>query len=115
MSPDHTTFLTTLAKQDPTLHTDLARLARKHPLLTDRSIRGAQLYLDNAIEQTPAGDYYVRSQTGPLIYYVSRDDIRCTCPDAQNGAPSGPADRKWCKHMIACVLHFRYQETQREF
>ena len=112
---DEQMFLVDLAKLDPTLHTDLAKLARRWPQLTTRATRAAYYYLNDRIDPTPAGDYYVRSDNRERQYTVTGSDISCNCPDiAHNGAPPGPGNRAWCKHMIACVFHYRYQSIQRE-
>lgn len=107
-------FLIDLAKRDPTLHADLAKLAQKWPRLTARAIRAAKYYLDNHVEQLPSMEYEVRSETRKRTYIVTYNDINCSCADVRNGAPPGPGGRLWCKHMIAATLHYRYQEYQRE-
>jgi hypothetical protein len=100
--------------QDPALHRDLATLAKRHPQLTTRATRAAWYYLQNLIEPLPSGDYYVHSENRDRTYNVTSNDITCNCPDVRNGAPTGPGNRPWCKHMIAAVFYFRYQEQKRE-
>jgi hypothetical protein len=106
---DNTKFLSALATADPTLHADLASAAKKHPRLTERAIKAADIYLQDKVSVLPDGDYEVQSQTNNKIYLVTTQNISCTCPDTRHNAPFGPGDRRWCKHMIAASMHHRYQ------
>jgi len=117
-------LLAALRHDQPTLHTLLTEVARRHnndPALLDRLLRGAQLLAKGHVYATLHPDQYrVRSQHSSEVYTVAFSGIpkayHCTCPDFDHGQqrqaglrPTGGANldfNPWpvCKHILACYL-----------
>lgn len=103
-----------IAHRSPDVYGDTLTLAQRWPQLAARAWKAARLYLDGHVTRLPNGRFTVRSQSSATLYHLPADLTHCTCPDfagspgARPRAPTGPAGRRWCKHLLACTLHVRH-------
>lgn len=97
-----------VALRDNQLFTDVKRMIEKFPEAEARAWRGALLYLDGHV-RVNGSEFKVLSQPGTISYTVS-EDLVCTCPDHRGKAPAGPGGKRYCKHVIATVLFYRYHQ-----
>jgi hypothetical protein len=101
-----------VAVRDLHVFEDIKRMIKNYPVLEARAWRGAMLYLDDHVSKRD-DRYRVLSQPGTTSYHVS-SDLHCTCPDHANRAPQLPGGVRYCKHVIATVLFYRYHLKPKE-
>jgi len=95
------------------------RAQRRHPKLTGRAIRAAQIIANGGIKYKNDHHIVTSQRANSLPYRVTCEDgqVKCTCKDWRNGhagkTPGAPtiAGQIVCKHALAVEI---YKQLQKE-
>ena len=105
-------IMCTVAIADKRVYADVKVLVEQWGILETRAWKAAQLYLNGHVFKHD-NHMTVRSQRNTETYTIKAFPAitECDCRDHAQGAgkaPIGPGERRWCKHMLACVYLHRF-------